>query len=226
MTSLSKNRQLMIASTQRSSNAALIANSQASSLINRILNKRAEHLYNDTSSTLAFDTTGSVLLLNGIAESDDIAGRTGRQIRMLSFESIGLCYPQDAAVNDNLCRVILVYDKQTNGAAPVITDVLTASSSIALHNLNNKRRFDFLLDESFSLGARTEAATLAVSSAPVHCAFKRTLQMQRKVQYNNTGATVAAITTGSLYLFTIGSIAATNGHNLSHSTRVIYIDVD
>ena len=100
----------------------------------------------------AGDTTGSVTLLNGVATGTDFTDRIGRKIVMRSLYLRGTLSPVDGITLDNMCRVLIVYDMQSNGAAPAITDVLKSATSIAQLNMNNRDRFRVIMDKQFAVG--------------------------------------------------------------------------
>lgn len=82
--------------------------------------------------------------------------RVGRQItiRQISWR-FTLSMPEidsaaSAADSDNI-RVILYLDKQCNGAAPAITDILATDHYLSFNNLANKSRFRTLMDRTYDL---------------------------------------------------------------------------
>ena len=107
------------------------------------------------SASYACDTTGSVTLVNGMAQGSDFTNRIGRKYTNVAVQLEGYLGPQDSNVGTTKCRIMLIYDAQPNGALPAITDVLTASTSNAFMNLNNRDRFKVLCDENYTLGQST-----------------------------------------------------------------------
>jgi hypothetical protein len=119
---------------------------------------------------------------------------------------------------DQIQRVLLVYDKQTNGAALSLSDVLSTPSVDADMNLNNEMRFKLLVDDRYHLNAAAEPGSMRV--------IRHDYATQRMVRFNSGNAgTVADIATGSLYLIVIGSVVAgaTAGF-VSGRTRVRFTD--
>lgn len=152
----------------------------------------------DTAGTWANDTTGAVTLLNGCTQGDDIANREGRQITMRSLEIKLTNFATSGDGLDQFQRVLIVLDKQANGSAPAITDILTANNVSAPRNLNNSKRFKIILDKRFYLNASTESFSAVI--------WKKYKKLFTQVQYNTGNAgTVADITTNSLYLVTLGN---------------------
>ena len=173
----------------------------------------------DTTIGQVADTTGAVTLLNGIARGDDINQRVGRRVRLASLQASIVNYVTPATGIDQTHRCLIVYDKQSNGVAPAITDVLVSASTVAMPNLDNRQRFVILYDKLMHLNAAAEPGSMV--------AFKISKRLSYGVQFNSGDAgTVADIQTGGLFFITIGSIAAggTAG-TFSGRVRVRYTDM-
>ena len=94
---------------------------------------------------------------------------------------------------------MVVYDKQTNAAAPAITDILVVDTFIGQNNLNNRDRFTVLCDQiSEPIGANVNTS--------VGGTIYKSVNMETMFNSGNAG-TVADITSGSVYLF----VAQTGG---------------
>ena len=111
------------------------------------------------SASYACDTTGSVTLVNGMAQGSDFTNRIGRKYTNVAVQLEGYLGPQDSNVGTTKCRIMLIYDAQPNGALPAITDVLTASTSNAFMNLNNRDRFKVLCDENYTRSNQQHGVT-------------------------------------------------------------------
>lgn len=80
----------------------------------------------------AASTFGSGVLLNGLANGNDASSRIGRKV---TIKSLYLRWSQlfiAGAGGAGSIRVLIVYDKQANAAAPAITDILLANDFHAL----------------------------------------------------------------------------------------------
>lgn len=149
-------------------------------------------------------TTGTVVLLDGVATGTDFTNRIGRKVNLASVYLRGdISYTATTADGGVAVRVMIVYDTQTNGAAPVVTDILTASTVTAPNNLNNRDRFKTLMDKVFQLpGAHFVAAALTVGS-PQSKTVKKYKRLNHEVIFGGTAATVGSIQTGGLFLVMI-----------------------
>lgn len=167
--------------------------------------------------------TGSFQLLNGIAEGTGIDERIGRriQIRSLSIR-MAIVSPSTLASTDGL-RIMLVVDHQPNGTIFTVGDLL-ADSSVnqymnSHYNLNNRDRFTVITDRKMWIASHNGVGQLIQNI---------TLSSKRSIAptYNNTGATIADITTESIYLLIIGSSNAggVNAATVSFYWRTRFYD--
>jgi len=92
---------------------------------------------------------------------------------------------------------MVVYDKQANGAAPVIGDILTATSMSGVNNLANRDRFIVYADRA----GWVEVTDKTIEPVNVY------LKVNLEETFNGTGASAAAINTGALYLISMGNLA-------------------
>ena len=100
----------------------------------RFAGRGAEHKFLDTGLTGTFDTTGEVLPgggtstgLNLIAQGTTESNRVGRKCVITKILIRGHVTTASTEAN-NIIRMLLVLDKQANGAYPAYADVLTSIS--------------------------------------------------------------------------------------------------
>lgn len=173
---------------------------------------------------LAVTTTPNIVLLNGVAVGTDFTDRIGRKTVMRSLYFRGAMYPADTVTVDTVNRIMIVYDAQSNGAAPGITDVLKSSSPVSQLNLNNRDRFRVLWDKCISAGGSQNTATQAVSNGGNNFYLKKFKRLKHEVLFGGTTNAIGSIQTGSLYLITLSNVAATDNMTLLYSTRVRFED--
>jgi len=176
----------------------------------------------DAGATVDVDTTGTLTLLNGIARGDEINERNGREVTMRSIEFHGDIYPTVTTGTACQGRVLIVYDRQANAAALTVAQVLNAVSTTAPRNLENRRRFKILMDRRLTLPNSSAAA----AGSEEHKQINYYRRLRHPITFNNGDAgTIADITTGSLYVITVGSnVKGVTGANLTFSSRVRYQD--
>lgn len=178
----------------------------------------------DTLQTgVGFSTTAVWSLLNGCTEGAAIYNRIGRRIKMKSIQVRGGFSMSPAADATHFITVMLVYDRQPNGANPAIADLLldykfdgtTGTSPLSGLNINNSDRFVVLRRDWYVIDA-DPAATAAQQKDQVlnSCSGPpRSVDMYVKLagleaHYKASTGGIGDLTTGALYLVTYGSQAA------------------
>lgn len=179
--------------------------------------------HNDTNNTANFDTTGSVILLNGIANGYTTTTRIGREITMSSLEFLGTVLPSNNATDITQCRLILCLDMQPNGSLPVITDLLETSSPTSHINWDNTDRFKFLWDELFVMGGNYGVVKQQLNVPSLHT-VSPCLDLDIDAAYGGTSNGIADITSNSLLLVTLGDKAPLDGGIYSFGSRLIFFD--
>lgn len=159
----------------------------------------------DVDSTAVIDSTGAVVLLNGCAPGTGIGNRVSRktQLRSLLVRASALGTSGTGTAQDG--RMLLIYDKQTNAAAPAVADVLAAADPRAPMELSGRDRFVILADWYYAVADRTAPGdTMAVQ-------FNRYTKMNLPCVFNDEGnGTVGDIITGAIFLVSLGDNAAGN----------------
>lgn len=157
-----------------------------------------------TISAMDVNTTGSLQLLNGMQQGAGIGNRVGAQILMRSIQFQGFSEAKITTGTEHQERVLIVYDRQANGAAPTFAQVLSATNAYAPRNLENRKRFKILYDRTFTVGNRTVASHADFGT--VHRFYRK---LRHPVEFNSGNAgTIADISSGSIYLLAYGSNAA------------------
>lgn len=187
------------------------------------------------------NTTGSFTLLAAPVPGTDMTNRIGRKVVLKNFYIRGYLATEWADTGPNvdsnlvvqaqMARMIVFVDQQPNGAAPAVTDLLTAASSVAMLNLNNRDRFKILVDKQYVLGPigiDVDANTVnAVAVAPQIIGVKKWKPCNVEMIFNTGSAgTIADVTSGALYMFWIGDqVAGTNTDaRATLTTRVRFAD--
>jgi len=188
-------------------------------------------------TTAVFNTTGTITLLNGIAEGSGFYNRIGRKIVLKSLYITGAIAPVNtSAITQSYCRLIVIYDAQTNGAAPtwanVIQSYTAAGTPTSLYidqfNLDNRDRFRILADRRWDMPGTTGSALTTVPAG--NSSHDQTVKMYIKLrgletQYKSSSSTVSDIATGSIYLLTCSDNShGTNYYQVSYSCRCRYTD--
>jgi len=195
--------------------------------------------YSDTSGSAisGVNTAATGLLLNGIAQGTGVDQHVGRKVGMKSLlfrfvvNADAATYAKYGTIASATTggalhwRVIIVYDKQANGAACQQSDILKASTGsltgipgmLQGMNLDNRDRFKIILEKNGTWSPYQ-------ASGPMREKFIKL--KDREIIFQGTGANIADIATGSMYLFFIQDTTAAAGVNLqlSYFARLRYMD--
>lgn len=137
--------------------------------------------------------TGTVTLLNGVAQGTTANQRIGRKLIMKSIlMRIGVS-KQPSTAGEGLMRLLVIYDAQTNAAIPLATDILQINDISSPMNLNNSDRFKVILDKTWNIGS--------VDNTSYIRALYKKCKLETKFN-NGGGATVGDIQTGGLFALT------------------------
>ena len=181
-------------------------------------NKSIEFKTIDVALDVVSDSTGSITLLNGLIRGTDYTNRIGRKVTLRSIEIKGQNYVTPGTGVDQNQRVLIVHDRDPTGVLPAITDILTAVTPVALRNLDNRTRFNILLDKRFQLNATAESMSTRL--------WKYYKRFYKMMDFNgNNFGDIRDITQGAIYYVSLGNKAAgvTAGSSLAN-VRIRYTD--
>lgn len=185
--------------------------------------------------------TASITPMNLIQEGSSFYNRIGRRIEMKSLHLHGNIIQTGAGttVND-YARVMVVYDRQPNGAVPTFATILAnydqagTATSTALSDLNpdERERFLILADERLVLPPVTAATggVLATDSAQKTLTninrFIKLRGLATHFKASSSPSVIGDIATGSLLLITVGEAYASGseGWEAQLSWRLRYDD--
>ena len=207
------------------SRGGLTANARQKSAL-RLLAASKETGYVDlTLASYALDTTGSVTLLNAVAQGAAVTQRVGKKIVMKGLQCRGYMQNNSAAIANDVAYMI-VYDKRPTGALPAITDILVSVDASSLNNDNNNGRFQILKRCDEVLLGNTNAAANYLDSMYKSNDFWLDLK-SRPVVYKAAGTgAIGDIEEGALYLVTVGNTAAgTSAAAMAAAFRLRFLDV-
>lgn len=181
-----------------------------------------------TISTTVSVATGTIALLNGMAQGTTASTRIGRKICIKSVQVQGTI-----EAGSTIClartKVCLVYDKQSNGVAPSWQDVfdnstaLGANSPQAMRNMSNADRFTVLWTDVQSVVGTETAGQVTDKSYLTIDHFRR---CDLETHYNaGVAGTVADIQTGGLFLMMCSDEpSGTSAPIGSFTVRIRYTD--
>lgn len=205
------------------------------------IQKDVELKFKDTYFTADVSTTATANLLNSIDIGTTNRGeRIGNYIKTTSLQMRMTISPDIANLLNTQIRVIAFWDKQANGAAPILIggsntasllDTTTITDALfAPINWNYSDRYRVLYDKTIILnGAMVldfDPATGTTSQMLADSRYlSKKIKLSRSVKYDGTTAGIADIATNSLYVMYVGDIAAGgNNPQIEFSSRVYYKD--
>lgn len=152
----------------------------------------------NANTIVAAQTTSTLFLLNGVDDGATATTRVGRRITMTSMELRWSGSFAATTAGSSPLRMLIVYDKQANAAAPAATDVLQQDSINSMMNLSNSRRFQVITDEIVEEFGLNGPASFY---RKIHRDFTaKGTQEGLNTEFNTAStALIDSITSGSLY---------------------------
>lgn len=180
----------------------------------------AELKYHDVSTSGVFPTVPSaatVTLVNGIAEGTDIFERVGRKVNLKSLEYKFHILPNTVNPGTNLCRFMVVHDRQCNGLAPSVGDILESAAVLySFKNATNERRFTVLADQEW--GCAYDGTVGGVTEGSV-CYKHGFIKLQGyQMSYRGSTGGIGSIDSGAIYFIVMG-VNATYSYYYTTRTR-------
>lgn len=186
-----------------------------------------KYLNNSIGSYNAWDTTGQVSDIGVVPTGTSVNTRVGKMVNLTGVQIRGTV--KAASLTLSRCALLLVYDREPNGAAlPGITDILQSASSNAQTNRDNAPRFKIVRRWDFAMTGSAGAANPSdnvIHLIDDYVPLKFGKYPQKYTAANTDGSNTGRIK-GGLYLVTIGDVAnGTTTPTGSIATRVEFEDV-
>jgi len=189
------------------------------------------------STAYACSTTGSVTCINLIRTGSTFTNRIGRRIQLMSLYLNGYMAPEAGGSLTTYCRILIVYDRQSNGNTPVWADVVSAYDQATTQsgtvmdnmNLNNRDRFKIILDKrivcpNFVAGVNQGVYDNSASEMQIQ-EHRRLGGLETQYKADSSPAVIGDIATGSLVMLTFGNSAAGSGHAFIGTVRLRFTDL-
>lgn len=189
-----------------------------------------------------FNTTAQFTALNLLTVGSSAWNRIGRKISMKSLYIQGnFQTTATTTTQPQFARMIVVYDKQPNGALPAIADLLRDQANSATDsnvtspqsglNLNNRERFEIIRNLRWTLpapGGVGGALAGPVSATADHMHFEEYAKLgNREVHYKADSApgVIGDLATGCLFICTLGNlVSGSEPYTAVMSIRLRYTD--
>lgn len=174
---------------------------------------------------MVLNSTGSIIALNLIQVGSSMFNRIGRKIEMLSVRIVfDINIPNATRASDiDLCKIAIVYDRQTNGAYPALADIFQDTDQTGANsttpesglNMNNRERFVTIMDIKKSMPSATNTAGVLTDVFPNGSSewtmvdeFRKLRGLTTHYKADSNPAVIGDIATGALYLVTLGGLVA------------------
>lgn len=179
----------------------------------------AEKQFYDVSGNVNPVTTPVAQCLNSIAEGDDTQGRAGRTIRAKELEMRLHFYSATAATTSTTVRVFIVKDNSPQGSVPAV-GTLFQGGTPSLDGLpvldTQQGRFKWLYDDTFVLGT--------VAGGDSGHVLYINMKLDHHINFVGSTGTTASVGQGTLWLFVLCDIIATNAATGTFYSRLRYYD--
>ena len=168
-----------------------------------------------TNVPTAGDVNASLCLVTQGTDDND---RIGRKIYAKAIGIRGTVN-LDSSVNTlaTNVRIIVFVDKQANGATAAVTDILASAAWNAYQNLDNVKRFSFLLDRVVTLNPMF-SSTLAGSQ---RCFINWYKNINMEILYKANAGTVADLSSANIGVLSISDNA---NCDLDYISRLRFTD--
>jgi len=195
----------------------------ATSYLDSYINQSLE-IYNGAASQLS--------CLNLIANGTDVDARDGRRVFVTTYCLRFHFYPFDHSdppgLQDSQLRLIIFADKQTNGTAPAITDLLVDNSVSSMFNENNRQRFEVFYDKTWApetyllppVGTQDPSVWSATAFKTVRQNLR--IRINRTTQYSGTTNSIADVQSGALWMLWLCDAPVGHGYTVDLSDRLYF----
>lgn len=155
-------------------------------------------------ATAIFDTP---VFIGGLTQGTGRSERIGRKVH---FKSLLMRFNISTTATIGSYRLLVVYDKQANGAVPAITDILVSTAALAPMNLNNADRFVILFD-----------CLINIQDINLQSVYRK-INMER--MHSGTTSAITDVTSGS-FLYLKAPIKAADAATMDITFRFRYTDL-
>lgn len=126
-----------------------------------------------------------------LSEGDGQSQRHGRKVHMTSVQWHGVVSLPPSAVPANASdtiRLLLVRDKQANGALPAVTDILVNAVWESFRNLEFKSRFSIIFDKRISMFGAISGDGSSSITGPAEKNFRLFKKLNIPIEYSDLNA--------------------------------------
>jgi hypothetical protein len=192
----------------------------------RFASAGTESKFLDTARAAAVPaTTGTIMnnTLVTIPQNTTESGRIGRKVMLTKLFMQGHILIPTTATNSetsDIVRLILYQDKQCNGAAATVTDILESADILSYRNLANSGRFIVLADKKWVISCSTGSGNGTTDSyTEAYKAFKINKMLKVPLEYDSTTGAITELRSNNIGVL---AITETGVASLQYNVRVRY----
>lgn len=165
-------------------------------------------------------TTPFITCCNPIGQGFGYNGRIGNRVIQTKLDVLVAIVGQGVNILlEQEVRILIVYDKQSQGTAPVITDILSSTDVQAFFNYNNRDRFIFLYDKYIIMGLQQNTSGQAYSTEPSTYCERLSIPLDLEALF---APGVATPVTGAIWVCAWSTNTLTQGYRALFSTRTYF----
>ena len=198
------------------------------------VSRQPERKFYDTSYAAAtIPVTGSITsnTVCDVAAGTGESQRVGRKICVKQLIIKGYAFLPDATDKQNTAdfvKIVVYGDKQANGAAATIANLLSSADVLSFNNLDNSMRFKTLASKIVTLHASgvghgessTPASSTQTGRGLRH--FVINIPLNAIIEFSGTGGGVADLTSNNIGIY---AITQAGDIQLEYKVRIRYTDV-
>lgn len=181
--------------------------------------------FDSTFSSTNVPSAGSIVLdsLHKVPSGTGESQRVGRKIvvKAINIKMVTTLQEQTFTnTTDDGLRYIVYMDKQCNGQAAAVTDILETATYLSFNNLSNKNRFTILMDKYVDIHATAAGGSTFQSGkvAMTHTWYKK---LSFPVEFNSTTGAISEIRSMNVGVLIISDNARVD---CNAQIRVRYLD--
>jgi len=157
-------------------------------------------------------TAGSITLLTTITQGVNISERVGDAVRLRSIQ-FNFVFGINAAITEyDYMSYMFVYDNQTTGSTPAVTDLITNANPLAFKALTTMGRWTVLRKDTICMSINGPQSVHVNGFIPLNNKITRF-----------SSATSTAVSKGAVYLMFLGA-NNTNKSAINAAVRLAYTD--
>lgn len=186
--------------------------------VNSILKLQSEIRFKDVFAASTAPSTANIVLLNGMNVGDSGGQREADNVVIKSVRVNGGFVGADST---NAIRVMLVIDKQPNGATFSLSDLLETTTFDAIYAYRktvNKARFTVLYDRKYALSGNNTSLTGRTFGL-----FNISIPLNLKSWYFNNVGDISDIKSNALYLVFLSDSTTVSHPVFTYAARIKYV---